>query len=128
MPAHESLSEYQFRYRPTGPVKDEDAEYFTQEGQEVPTVYDHEVTVVHKPTKALVGEMTWTHDGPLYGIAVDEDHQRRGIATKMVEHATKVADASKHRIPFPQRTDNETEKGEAWSEAMQRRGVKGWPK
>lgn len=122
MAAHESLSEYQFRYRPTGPVKDEDAEYFTQDGLEVPTVYDHEVTVIHKPSKALVADMTWTDDGPLYGIAVDGNHQRRGIATKMVEHATKVAGASNYRIPFPQRSDNETEEGEAWSKAMQRRG------
>jgi ribosomal protein S18 acetylase RimI-like enzyme len=126
MAAHKNLNEYQFRYRPTGAVKDEDEEYFTQSGQEVPTVYDHMVTVVHKPTKAVVGEMTWPNEGPLYGIGVDDDHQRKGIATNMVLHAQRVSRASKGKVGFPERATNETEDGEAWADAMESKRIPGW--
>jgi ribosomal protein S18 acetylase RimI-like enzyme len=126
MAAHKNLNEYQFRYRPTGAVKDEDEEWFTRQGQEVPTVYDHMVLAVHKPTKAVVGEMTWPNEGPLYGIAVDEDHGRKGIATNMVLHAQRVSRASKGAIPPPERATNETEDGEAWADAMESKRIPGW--
>lgn len=126
MAAHKNLNEYQFRYRPTGAVKDEDEEFFTQSGQDVPTVYDHSVTVVHKPTKAVVAEMTWPNEGPLYGIGVDDDHQRRGIATNMVLHAQRVSNASKGKIGFPERAHNETEDGEAWANTMANRNIPGF--
>jgi len=114
--------------RPTGPKREWlDGDYFSDELEEGHTLYDHSVHAVHKPTKEVVGQMLYHIDGPIFQIDVDPAHQRKGIATEMVKHATRVSDASDQRIPYPQRAYNETDDGEAWADSMKRRGMKGFP-
>lgn len=125
MAAHEHLSEYQFRYRPTGPQREgiEDRPYYQDWVDPDETLYDHEIQVVHKPTKQRVGGMQWNdNDGRLYSVWVHDDHQRKGIATEMVKHGTKLSDASGMKIHYPTRSDIETEEGAEWAEKMQERG------
>ena len=127
MAAHHNLSEYQFRYRPTGPqtdfpgydnVRDEDE--WDENGW---SLYDHQVEAIHKPTNSVVGEMYYHTDGPIFQIDVDEDHKRKGIATEMVNHATRVAKASNKKIRPPSRAYTETEEGSNWADAMVKRGL-----
>lgn len=125
MAAHHNLSEYQFRYRPTGPQTsypgyDNDVEDFEENGW---TLYDHSVEAIHKPTKRIIGDMQYDSDGTLFMIGVDEDHQRKGVATGMVQHANSVASASKQRIPAIKRAYHETPDGEAFADSMVKRGL-----
>jgi len=130
MAAHKHLNNYQFRYRPTGPQQDFPGYNNDRDEDEWNrnkwTLYDHKVEAVHKPTNSVIGEMWYHANGPIFQIDVDEEHQRKGVATGMVNHAAKVAEASNNRIPYPTRAYTETPEGEAWSESMKKRGVKGW--
>ncbi len=127
MAAHHNLSEYQFRYRPTGPQvdfpgydNDRDEDEWEKNGW---SLYDHQVEAIHKPTNSVVGEMYYHTDGPIFQIDVDENHQRKGVATGMVTHATKVAKASNKKIRPPSRAYTETEEGSDWADAMVKRGL-----
>jgi GNAT superfamily N-acetyltransferase len=104
MAAHENLSEYQFRYRP---VKSEEL---------------HEVQAIHKPTGEPIGRMTWLNYGPLDEIDVQHEHQRRGVATGMWNHAIRLADSSYYkgvnkRIPMPEHSIFRTPAGDAWAKS-----------
>ena len=103
MPAHESLSNYQFRYRP---VKSEEL---------------HEVQAIYKPTGERVGRMTWLNYGPLDEIDVLHEHQRKGIATGMWDHAVKLAEATyrgvNKRVPMPEHSIFRTPAGDAWAKS-----------
>jgi len=127
MAAHHNLSEYQFRYRPTGPQQDFPGYDNTRDEDEWDenqwTLYDHKVETIHKPTNSVVGEMYYHTDGPIFQIDVDQDHKRKGVATGMVNHATKVAKASKNKIRPPSRAYTETSEGEAWADSMVKRGL-----
>lgn len=125
MAAHENLSEYQFRYRPTGPHREglEDRPYYNDWVDPDETTYDHEIVAVHKPTKEKVGTMLWNdNDGRIFQIHVNDEHQRKGVATGMLKHGSRVAEASRNRVHYPTRADIETEEGSAWSDAMEERG------
>lgn len=41
--------------------------------------------------KLPVGMLNWHHETGAIGVVVDEEHQRKGIATGMYNHALKVA-------------------------------------
>jgi GNAT superfamily N-acetyltransferase len=127
MAAHHNLSEYQFRYRPTGPQVDFPGYDNTRDEDEWDenkwTLYDHEVYAVHKPTNSRVGEMFYHTDGPIFQIDVDEEHKRKGIATEMVNHATRVAKASNKKIRPPSRAYTETDEGSDWADSMVKRGL-----
>jgi hypothetical protein len=110
MPAHENLSEYQFRYRP---VKDS--------GPYVPE-YSHEVQAIHKETGERVGFASWSQSGNLWEIGVSEGHRRKGVATGMWNHAQNVADSAagkgvNKRIPMVEHSQNRTESGDAWAKS-----------
>jgi len=110
MAAHESISEYQFRYRP---IKDS--------GPFIPE-YSHEVQAIHKPTGEQVGYMDWNQHGKLWEIAVKEPHQRKGLATGMWNHAQNVADAASNkgvnkRIPSVRHSQYRTAAGDAWAKS-----------
>jgi GNAT superfamily N-acetyltransferase len=123
MAAHHNLSEYQFRYRPTGPQQDLPGYFNDRDEDDTNTLYDHEVYAVHKPTNSVVGEMYYHTDGPIFQIDVDKDHKRKGIATEMVNHATRVAKASNKKIRPPSRAYTETEEGSNWADSMVKRGL-----
>jgi GNAT superfamily N-acetyltransferase len=125
MPAHEHINDYQFKYRPTGPQYSHPG-YFNDSEDDADSgwsLYDHSVTAVHKPTKQVVGEMLYHADGPLFEIQVNEEHQRKGLAQGMVEHAVKLHEASGSRIPRPSRAYHETEEGEVFADTMEKRGL-----
>lgn len=128
MAARDNLSNYQFRYRPTGPQQEYPGYGSDFDPDSGFSLYDHEVTAVHKPSKKVVGRMLYHADGPLFQIDVNEDHQRRGVATGMVEHGIKVADAvsstrSSRHIPRPDRAYDETYEGQQFGDAMEKRGL-----
>lgn len=128
MAAKDNLSNYQFRYRPTGPQQEYPGYFSDIDPDSGNTLYDHEVTAVHKPSKKVVGRMLYHADGPLFQIDVNEGHQRRGVATGMVEHGIKVADAfsstrSNKHIPRPDRAYDETYEGQQFADAMEERGL-----
>lgn len=123
MAAHHNLSEYQFRYRPTGPQQDFPGYFNDRDEDDTNTLYDHEVYAVHKPTDSRVADMYYHTDGPIFQINVDEDHQRKGIATEMVNHATRVAKASNRKIRPPSRAYHETDAGSDWADSMVKRGL-----
>lgn len=128
MAAHENLSEYQFRYRPTGPQREWlDGDYFSDELEEGQTLYDHAVHAVHKPSGERVGQMLYHQEGNLFQISVDDEHQRRGVATGMVKHARKVAEGFQRAgrpgaAPWPARAYSETDEGALFADEMARRG------
>ena len=103
MAANENLSNYQFRYRP---VKIDAL---------------HEVQAIHKPTGERVGRMTWLNYGPLDEIDVLHEHQRKGIATGMWNHATKLAESTyrgvNKRVPMPEHSRFRTRSGDAWAKS-----------
>lgn len=128
MSANDHLSEYQFRYRPTGPQTTYpgygvDSEELGKNGH---SLYDHEIKAIHKPTNMLVGEMLYHTDGPLFMIDVDEDHRRKGVAEGMLNHAVsthKAAKAAGGFITHPRRSYNETDQGALWANSMIRKGL-----
>ena len=123
MAAHHNLSEYQFRYRPTGPQQDFPGYFNDRDEDDTNTLYDHEVYAVHTPTNSRVADMYYHTDGPIFQINVDEDHKRKGIATEMVTHATRVAKASNKKIRPPSRAYTETTEGSDWADSMVKRGL-----
>lgn len=123
MAAHHNLSEYQFRYRPTGPQQDFPGYSNDRDEDDTHTLYDHEVYAVHTPTDSRVADMYYHEDGPIFQINVDEDHQRKGVATEMVNHATRVAKASNRKIRPPSRAYHETDAGADWADSMVKRGL-----
>lgn len=136
MAANDHLSEYQFRYRPTGPQTHyprglmfqgyfADSEEMEKNGH---SLYDHEVEAIHKPTKMVVGEMLYHDDGPLFMIDVAKGHQRKGVAEGMLKHAVGIHKRRKKEhpgewIPHPSRSYSETDAGRLWAESMVKRGL-----
>lgn len=128
MSSKDHLNEYQFRYYPTGPETsypgyDADSEEMEKNGW---SLYDHMVQATHKPTNRIVGEMLYHEDGPLFMIDVDKDHQRKGVAKGMLNHAVSVhkeAKAAGKRIPHPERAYSETDEGRLWADSMERKGL-----
>jgi predicted GNAT family acetyltransferase len=126
MPAHENLSDYQFRYRPTGDKVTHPAYWEEGEVEEMNEGYpnfNHEIQAYHKPTKSIVGRILYDRLGPMYQVDVDHNHGGRGVAKNMVKHGQKVAEASGYRIPRVMRGQNETDQGEAWANRLQKRGI-----
>lgn len=123
MSAKDNLNNYQFRYRPTGPQTEYPGYFNVSDGEEGHTLFDHSVQAVHKPSGEVVGEMLWQDGGPLFMIDVDENHQRKGVATGMVQHGQKIAKASKYRIPKPSRAYSETDEGAMFADEMERKGI-----
>ena len=124
MAAKHNLNKYQFRYRPTGPQREwPDGDYFADELDEGHTLFDHQVEVVYKPTGEVVGRMLFHADGPMFNIEVYPEHQRRGVATGMVQHGQQVSKASKGRIPKPERAYSETDEGAMFADEMERKGI-----
>lgn len=107
MAAHEHLSNYQFRYRP---IKSENL---------------NEVQAIYKPTNEKIGNMTWFSDiGNLNEIDVLHEHQRKGVATGMWNHAIKLAEASygkgiNKRISMPEHSIFRTPAGDAWAKSTE---------
>jgi hypothetical protein len=100
MPAHESLSNYQFRYRPAK-MK----------------AFQHEVAAVDKETGKNVGYLLWKNTGPVDEVYVREPQRRIGVATEMWNHANRVADAAKGNIPYPEHSNERTDQGDAWAKS-----------
>ena len=130
MAANDHISEYQFKYRATGPQTDYpgydvDSEEMEENGH---SLYDHEVQAIHKPTNRLVGEMLYHDDGPLFMLDVDEDHQRKGVAEGMLKHAVATHKGRKEEhpgewIPHPSRSYSETDAGRLWADSMVKKGL-----
>jgi GNAT superfamily N-acetyltransferase len=87
--------------------------------------YHHEIVATHKTTGGVVGAMSYKDDGRLWDIHVDEKHQRKGIATGMWDKAKDAHRTSGGKVPYPARSENETDAGEAFGRAMEKRDIKG---
>lgn len=125
MAAHDNLSEYQFRFRPTGPQQYYPGYFHDLDKDE--SLWDYDVTAVHKPTGRAVGEFLYRNDGLLFQVNVDDDHQRKGVATEMAKKAFQMSQASNRRFPTPIQANSETEpEGRLYREAMQRKGYMRW--
>ena len=79
----------------------------------------------HKPTGGVVGAMSYKDDGRLWDIYVDKKHQRKGVATGMWDKARDTYRTSGGKAPHPARSENETDEGEAFGRAMEKRNTKG---
>jgi hypothetical protein len=101
MPAHESLSNYQFRYRPAK-MK----------------AFQHEVAAVDKETGKNVGYLLWRNSGSVDEVSVSEPKRRMGMATEMWNHANRVADAAKGNVPHPEHSSSRTDAGDAWAKSV----------
>jgi ribosomal protein S18 acetylase RimI-like enzyme len=119
------LNEYQFRTHPIGatslfpesepgtwrtdiilrgPVKDTS---YPQGGRRVGYLEwesDTDVTPLRRPSNS-----------PIVMVEVDEEHQRKGLATAALRHSQAIAKASGGRIPFPEHSGDRTPEGDAWA-------------
>lgn len=87
--------------------------------------YHHEIVATHKPTGGVVGAMSYKDDGRLWDIYVDKKHQRKGVATGMWDKAKDAHRTSNGKLPHPERSENETDAGESFGRAMEKRDSKG---
>jgi len=111
VPAKDHLSDYQFRYRPTGPQNTRG--YSNNSGE---PDYNHEIHVRQMPSKDVIASMKYQEpDGGVHLIDVDTEHQGRGIATAMWNKGHAIAKASKGKIPAPMHLEGgQTDEGEGW--------------
>lgn len=100
MSAHENLSSGQFKgYH----VKLERG-YDNSSGYQ-----DHSITATHA-TDGVVGRLTWdAGKGHIKDIRVNEEHQRRGVATQMYQHAKKHT--------YIEHSNDRTVEGTKWAES-----------
>jgi hypothetical protein len=72
----------------------------------------HLVSAYHEGEK--VGYLHWSGTtGRTYKIDVDDDHQRRGLATAMWNHANSLKGVRK-----PQHSNDRTDVGDAWARSV----------
>jgi ribosomal protein S18 acetylase RimI-like enzyme len=76
----------------------------------------HRVQATTGPTSTYVGEMVWSGK-EIRNIGVSPDQQRRGIATRLYEHAQGLA-AANPRIPAPKHSKDRTTSGDAWAQSV----------
>jgi hypothetical protein len=86
-------------------------EYDTPELGESKTV--HRVQAFAGPTATHVGQIIWSSK-EIRNVIVSSDQQRRGVATRMFDHAQGLA-ASNPRIPAPKHSKDRTDAGDAWA-------------
>lgn len=125
MASRDHLSDYQFSYHNDGPQYKvsgyfNDVESDEENGYDL---YTHRVSAKHVPSNRVVGQMLYQSGGPLFEINVAGDHQRRGVATGMVQHANKVSQETKGDVPMPMRASHETDEGNDWADRMVKRGL-----
>ena len=82
---------------------------------------EHALYAEHKPTGRDVGYMNWAGNrwgspGHLWEIEVDEDFQRKGVATSMWNHAKNLAKTNPS-ISHPVHSDVRTPEGAAWAKS-----------
>ena len=83
---------------------------------------EHRIIAIHRTSGGTVGEMHWFDNHPDYGSAVSHisvlpDHQRRGVATAMWNHANHVASRNS-KIPVPVHHPQKTPVGHAWAQSL----------
>lgn len=87
---------------------------YSNEGEEPWT--EHTVEAHHAGER--VGFMTFGHSGGVIDIGVDVNHQRKGVATGMWNHALSLGGttdkASGSYIPNVEHSAHRTHQGEAW--------------
>jgi hypothetical protein len=101
MPAHEKLSEIQFRYGPH------------DVGGSKPL---HRIDAFAGPTSAHVGQMIWSGSS-IRGINVGADFQRRGVATALWNEGHRLA-GENAKIPAPKHSRDRTAAGDAWARSV----------
>ena len=92
-------------------------------GQQFPYEFTHRlrtggavINATHRPTKKTVGYLHMDEHGVVQGIGVDEDHQRKGVATGMWEYAKDLA--AENIIAIPRHSYTQTEEGKSWAKAV----------
>ena len=105
MPAHENLSNYQFRLIPA----QERSKYARTR---------HKV-VAETNTGNYAGEMEWhsRSDNRISNLVVNEEHRRQGVATGMWNYAHEMAKTTRGVKP-PTHSSDRTDEGEAWAKAI----------
>ena len=76
----------------------------------------HQVRALAGPTATEVGQLLWNNK-QIRNVIVSPDQQRRGIATRMFEHAQGLA-AAYPSIPAPKHSPDRTAAGDAWANAV----------
>jgi hypothetical protein len=101
MPAHEHLSDIQFRYSPI------------DVGERTAV---HRVQAFAGPTNTHVGDLLWNAKG-IRNVIVSPDQQRRGVATAMWHEGHRLA-AENAKIPTPKHSPDRTQAGDAWARSV----------
>ena len=79
----------------------------------------HVVTATHPDKDYPVGFLVWKKDtGENIRIEVEEEHQRKGVATVMWNFAKNVAASSDGKIRRPQHSRVKTKAGKAWAKKV----------
>ena len=80
---------------------------------------EHTVTAHHKDER--VGFITWGNSGGVIDMGVTIEHQRKGVATGMWNHALSLGGitdkASGILIPNVEHSGNRTRQGEEWAKS-----------
>ena len=107
MSASDHLSKSQFPYT------------FSYKNTENEGLIDHAVNAYHKGSH--VGYMVFGHAGVVEDINVDKEHQRKGVATGMWNHAVSLGGSTDKatgvRIPNIEHSENRTAQGEEWAKS-----------
>jgi len=78
---------------------------------------DHDIIAKHPSESEPVGYLTWDgNDGEVLDIHVAPEHQRKGLATAMWNHAQKIAMES--RIVYPQPSAVTTDDGDKFFKSL----------
>lgn len=88
---------------------------------------DNHTLLMHKGTSPeIIGSMSWANHGALQEIQVDPQHRRRGLATRMWTHAQELSQKDPN-IPEPEPSNFRTPDGDAWAQAIYKRGLSDEP-
>jgi 8-oxo-dGTP pyrophosphatase MutT (NUDIX family)/GNAT superfamily N-acetyltransferase len=105
---------YQFKFRPAKPN--------SMEAQADKTLNYHRLDAFHENTQDLTqgrgghaGFLLWHHKtGEIGSIETLPEHQRRGLATEMLDQARQIASTTRGVKP-PKHSNQRTDAGEAWA-------------
>lgn len=80
-----------------------------------------EHTIIAKSKGKEVGFLTFGHSGGVIDIGVSKEHQRKGVATGMWNHALSLGGSTDKtsgiRIPNIEHSAHRTRQGEAWAKS-----------
>ena len=97
---------------------------FSYEGPAGP-YHDHSVNAQHPESGELIGHLRWDSEhGEISDVEVDTEHQRKGVASGLLNYARRVS--QEQGFPEPVHSNLRTHAGDAWARSVGGENARGY--